>query len=197
MPPVIDGQGVIKLPDHSERRDGNLGPTRRYAPKAKHRKKQGTGKRPISGPFWYILLTAEITRWGSRHFFHFNKHFLRRRPRFKKRGCRSLFAETPTFQKKRGCRSLLANAQAWYGFLQNVYKFHYTALHQKRARTLGSLLLRQFFCVSFLRQFWLSFDSVLRQFLLQIHSSSSITNTHTQELHTKKLDASLHLMLLP
>ena len=30
----------------------------------------------------------------------------------------------------------MANAQAWYGFLQNVYKFHYTALHQKRARTL-------------------------------------------------------------
>ena len=43
--------------------------------------------------------------------------------------------------KKRGCRSLLANAQAWYGFLQNVYKFLSTASYQKRARTLTHILV--------------------------------------------------------
>ena len=39
--------------------------------------------------------------------------------------------------------TFMANTQAWYGLLQNVYRFHYTALHQKRARTLLTQFVTQ------------------------------------------------------
>ena len=71
--------------------------------------------------------------------------------------------------------TFMANAQAWYGFLQNVYKFLYTALHQKRARTLAALL-RHILCL------------LLCLFIV----TSSAHNKHTYTVRThKKMKASL------